>query len=655
MSNSAPWSIKGVDKETRERMKQMAQEHGMTLADFLDDLMRAGASRTQESLNNITEESASMVSENIKQEQLKTEIVNTPITLEKNDHTENKPNAVLMSHSINMFSNQSKITDEKPHSESVPNTNILKTSLADAQKEQVDMPLKGIIPEEKLEEKLKVQEKLEEKLKVQEKPTKTKQHHNTQTQKSKPKSSTLKSTVKASHNTNENPSLFHKLTQKIGIETPIITQLSENNITDTIMRERQLRDFMRVQMTEMRDIMGAMFDKKIDKKVQELVHIIANNAGSDEIHKSLDSYVRTEDVLKKEDLHLQFNTFASEIEKNVKALIKAEIDTIYNSYQESLDASLQAQIQANIQYNIEEMQKFNHNILENIDKHLHNITQKTMSHNAFEMGDISAGDMAALSAFQDSTEVLASRIGRIEEVCLMLDNKLSQMQPYNLNHSDDLGFSESSDYVSYMQNMQQKLDNTIQAIPNYLNEALTNNQNKNEMKQIIHTLDILTKKFMGLEKTIQDSNDNNNYMSNSQAKVPSYVSHLDEYEEDDDNEMFENINKKSYVPEAVSDKKDILSDDWDDNENDIREIDDILEHNNDDYGYDVEENDDKDIRNFDRQAFKKGTRKNMANKINQRIQERDDNKFDLKNPKTQMILGGVALCAVIGAVIAVFS
>ncbi len=467
MSQPAPWSIKGVDKETREKMKQMAQSQGMTLADFIDNLMRANTNQSQENLADAIEKITLITSENNK---------NTHINLSDLDIENDEP--------VGLAEKEHEKLNTQTHHLFNATSALLKMTLT----ENDDM-----IPLEKTS--IETQEKS---VVLNETPK------TTAIKKEKPKSTAPKSTAKVAtkvtsklskhskiDTTQSKPDLFHRLTQKIGIETPIITRLSENNITDTIVRERQLRDFMRIQLTEMRDIMGTMFEKKVDEKLHELVKVIAGATGNQAV-QSFDSLLDTESLLKKEDLDSRLKAFSDSIQ-----------DTQYKTAQ-SITQEFQSELE---------------NMVSVLDKQMSDIVQKTNDNRHsehYEGRDISAGDMATFASFQDTAEVLSSRMGRIEEVCVMLDGKLAQIQTYQ-NHDNQNHFNTLKD----------ELHQCMQSIPDYLSKVIAKNNASNEIKEVVKILHSVSKKISFLEESVQNvsASTHNSHIS----KSSDYRNYYDDY------------------------------------------------------------------------------------------------------------------------------
>ena len=63
MTNPAPWSIKGVDKETREKMKQMAMARGVTLADLLDEMLHTSTKMIGQKMSSLSEKTDILTNE----------------------------------------------------------------------------------------------------------------------------------------------------------------------------------------------------------------------------------------------------------------------------------------------------------------------------------------------------------------------------------------------------------------------------------------------------------------------------------------------------------------------------------------------------------------------------------------------------------------
>lgn len=583
MSQPAPWSIKGVDKETREKMKEMAQAHGMTLADFIDNLMRANTNQSKENLTDAIEKITLIASENHKN----TDMNLSDFKIDKNKLT-------------GLFEEKNEQLNTQTHNLFNATSTLSKMALT----ENNDM-----IPLE--ETPIETPEKT---VVLSEIPRTTK------IKKTNPKSTTrvtkkvsTKATPKASNHskidaTQSKPDLFHRLTQKIGIETPILTQLSENNITDTIVRERQLRDFMRVQLTEMRDIMGTMFEKKVDEKLHELVKVIACSTGSQAV-QSFNSVLDTENLLKKEDLDSQLKAFSDSIQ-----------ETHYKMAQ-NITQEFQSELE---------------NMVSQLDKQMTDIVQKTNDNQQFEHyegRDISAGDMAAFSSFQDTAEVLSSRMGRIEEVCVMLDGKLAQIQTY-----------QNNDNQNHFKNFKDDLHQYMQSIPDYLNKAFIKNNANNDIKEVVKILHSVSKKISFLEESVQ------NFSVTTQTKQSThdnYSSKLGDYSNDDDDDILETIKDINNFNKN-NDTDDSLDNDWEDGDeenarfNRLHVKQDIYdEDDEDDDNYNDDDDNINEIRKFDRAAMLKGVKKSK-NKDNIRTHKKPP-LFKFYNRKNLIIAGSVGI------------
>jgi hypothetical protein len=602
MIQPAPWSIKGVDKETREKMKQMAQSQGMTLADFIDNLMHENRSNSKENLTDAIEKITFTGSEPHNSTPINSSDLGIKdpeiIGLSKEEHE--KLNT--QTHSLfNATSALSKMgLTENNHA--IPMLRIDDTNNSDNGNKKYCESLE----EKSIETKRNIA--------VLNETPKT-----IEIKKEKPKSTTkathkvpAKVTSKVNKHskidtTQSKPDLFHRLTQKIGIETPILTQLSENNITDTIVRERQLRDFMRIQLTEMRDIMGTMFEKKVDEKLHELVKFIAGSTGNQAV-QSFDYSLDAENLLKKQDLDLQLEAFSDDIQQNQHKMVQS----IKQEFQSELE-----------------------NMVCALDKQMSEIVQKTSDNHHYEGRDISAGDIAAFASFQDTAEVLSSRMGRIEEVCVMLDGKLAQIQTYQHNNNQN-----------HFKNFQDELQRCMQSIPEYIGKAITKNNTSNEIKEVVKILHSVSKKLSFLEQSVQ--NFSVATATQSQSTHDSYTSKLSDYRDDDSHddilEAIKDINK--FHKHNNHEDSLELDNDWEDSEEDKPRFNklhlkqNIYDEDDDDYNDDDNDNI-NEIRKFDRNAMLKGV-KNSKNKDGMRKNKKSPS-FDFNNRKNLMIAGGVGI------------
>lgn len=637
MSHPAPWSIKGVDKETREKMKQMAQSQGMTLADFLDTLMHESTSHTKDSLDDATKTSNLMVSENDKNQETLTLNQNNA-TLKTKDNTINttETRPLMTSRADNIISKTAK---EMPETAVTKHSTVTHTTQPSISDTKIDTHKNAVMPLRASPPKTQKKE-IEKPVAKNPSRTKAKQPSLTKSVKSKHDKNTSMDTMQSKTD------LFHKLTQKIGIETPVITQLSENNITDTIIRERQLRDFMRVQMTEMRDLIGVMFESQIDKKIHELIHVIASGMDNHD-GQSLSFLLDSQNVLKKEDLDAQFNLFSDMIENSLLERIKQEFQSEFELITHNIDKHMSDIIEKTMdnQHNhandlsIDHMEAFEANLLQkikqefqsefkiithNIDKQMSDIIEKTINSQYHEIRDLSAGDIATVSAFQDTAKILSSRMGRIEDVCVMLDNKLSQIQTHH--HTNQHNNNE-------VQSIKDDLERYMQLIPDYMNKIVTRNSNSADIKVIMNTLNAVSKRLSHLETSVQ----NVSSTSTNNHSEPHHQSHEEEEEDDYNDNALEVVTK---TPRQHNHD----DDDWGDTQDDTYDFNDAEKrHFLDKVNYGTNDDNMNDIRKFDRNAILKGVknsqeRANDTDNINSK-----KSFFNLNKSKQILIVSGVTV------------
>ncbi|MFT6072406.1 MAG: hypothetical protein ACJARD_000511 [Alphaproteobacteria bacterium] len=553
MSQPAPWSIKGVDKETREKMKKMAHNQGMTLADFLDNLMKSSTQHITNSINDIGEESQIL----------------------SNDQPE--------------LGNAQSVTISEPKQE--PEAQIEAPTapplLLSAPSKSEILPIIKEKEAEKPKRSYNLKPKTSVKMAIKATPAKTSPRKN------KAKANPLSFSTNNTQKTPQPQSgIFQQLTQKIGIETPSITELSDNSLTDTITRERHLRDMMRVQMTEMRDIFGTIIETKIDEKFREFIPSLQEKIAASITEISFDG----ENILKKQDLQHALIHFSDSIQNHFLHMIKQEFSVLSENTENYFD-----QI-------IKDMRHINETIL----GHIENTKVMNLHHIA---DDFSGGDIAAFSALQDSADVLSGRIGRIEEVCLMLDDKLSHLQiPH---YAEESNGAQSSEYINNMRAVKDELEGYVKSIPSYLDKIVSTSKSEDNSK-IVTTLHSVSNRLLQLESLVQNL---------SQPKKQPIDEPHNQYTQPDPDPY---NSPPEMDHDNVNNINEIMSDDWEDDDAEEDEAimgGNFLEEIHDDHHGD----DSDDIRNIDKQTLLKNARLNVENQINNRSKKISKDVFNTKN------------------------
>lgn len=532
------------------------------------------------------------------------------------------------------------------------------------------------------------------------KPSPTKTVESRSRSKTPSKSSNTKKNVKkpqASKVTNSvnNNDLFLKLTQKIGIKEPVISQLSDVQVSDTIMRERQLRDFMRIQITEMRDIMEAMFEQKITEKFPNASN--DKDDANDSSSHALFSEEATEKILTRfeEKIEEKLEQFLEYLINNPVTPnpenINVDTDAIVNVLEEKIDGKLQnflmrfehlhanssysdddddsdsndsksynRGVQSNIsflsnlsddidqklsekfQYLVNNIEQINLTLIDNIDNRIEDTLQRLLQNHFSESDVMSAGDRASFSSLQDSTSVLSSRMERLEDVCMELDDKLSQIQS-NYNNSDS--HSDASEHLESIRTIKDELEMYMKSIPEYMNNAIAKSTNKDDMRSVIDTLNSLSKRLLTLEKNIHtdamnnkktdevenktkknfvqqdyDINQNDDNDDNNDNSSLFNIDYSSDDDDDDDNHRRSSQKNKNSIHNEPSNPMDR---DWEDDSDDEPDFMQKIDNKNNDYD-DSDEEDTRDPRNIDRKKFLKDVRKNVESTISKRENERNE-------------------------------
>lgn len=336
MANSVPWSIKGVDKKTREKMKQLAFDRGITLADLLNEM-----------LNNV---GSQLVTKDIPE----------------------------IAHQM-----QVQVASTKPER--------LEKSVA-AQSAQDDSVV--MVQETPVQEPVKVKENLSEKT----------------------------------------SQIFNNLVQKIGGDTPVIAkELSDNDMTETIMRERHMRDLVRVQMTEMREVIAVNLEKRIDDKMSQFMSEMLQNftipaAGTVATDQPVMPAIDTQNLVKKSDLDAALSRFSEVIQLKTVNSIQSELRIFSDAIEKIIDA-MSAEI---VQMSTLLEQK---NV--NLQSYLQNLPE-----------DIAGNDVAVLALLQENTDIMSNRMQDIEKLCAQVNKKLSSDFSLGEQSEDTAKFVKSLQTIS---------------------------------------------------------------------------------------------------------------------------------------------------------------------------------------------------------------
>ena len=608
MSSPEPSNIDNFDKDTQDKIKQMAQAQGVSLTDFLDGLMK----------------NEPLPKKDISVQQHKMLADTVPQSMKMRLHTLEKVKTDITS-------------------------NVQDISVA-----QATQTNQNVAP--------KTEQPAKEKPQAEQKKILHTKNNASTTSKSMPKKSVRQSSSpkKPEHN------LFNTLTQKIGINTPIISELADSNITDTILRERQLRDFMRIQMTEMRDIMGTLFDKKIDTKLQQFSFRVDDGTGKHIIQQSIMPEIDTSDLLKTEDFNTKFTFFSHTLQKTISENISQELSA-------TIDAMLHKSGEQ-YQFIIDNIQNINDSILENVDKHVKNVIEQTFEKHSLQSENSQANDI--------DTQLLSSRIERIENVCNAFNNKITLMHTdfnnnKNSNLSDDIINNIKAINAELNTELKTEITQAMQSIPEYMEKIIkitnTNNgevhKNNKDNQHILNYLRTVLERLLKLENgvkkisvpqtAVHNPDEANGVNSKHQNQIDLHDIHTEEDEEDDDDNEVD-INDILHHDEKKQNQLDNTADflegnDWDDNDTqDFKKP--SFSNKINSYDDDDDDENENDIRSFDRKAMLKGVRANASSKSSRNT---NSNQSGIKKlmpsgslPQIMLICGGViAILAIVGIII----
>lgn len=521
MSYSEQWNIQNVDADALKKITEIAEAQGTNAHDFLNNLIKNNPATPKETIKEINE------------------AFRTP-TLKRN--------------------NVPEPTTSKDISQNL--SNELKTYSANVEKE-----LRKNTP------RLPVSNTV-----IEKQNTIPKKTQSTKPKETRPKNArTAKRTVKKESSVVKQTSnnLFETLTKKIGIDNTVISQLSSADITDTIMRERQLRDFMRVQMTEMRDIMGAMFEKKVDDKLQQFTHLIELLGNSTTQNGNFGSDIEFNDLLKTDDFNFKLAILADNLQSKILESVNSEfsetINVLYNNNKEQSD---------NIIDNITKLYDL---IIDNLGQQLEAIINQSINgissqllHNSPSM------DNSSIHILQDQTQNLSLRLENIENLCIALDNKLTQM------HLDHVQQSQNSDNQTSPNSdiVKSEFIAITQTLKDYMKEIVDSNNTNQEKNNnnIVNTLKSMSDRLSNLEEGGLETPKPTRYLDNDDHTMPTSYHSYDLESHD----------------EVLNATTNILDSGWDDNDTQN-----LSSHNNNtDSKYNNNISDDS-IRNLDRKSFSK--------------------------------------------------
>lgn len=428
MTNPAPWSIKGVDKETREKMKQMAMAKGMTLADFLDEMLSTSAKLIDKKMSNFSEKSDDFIKN--KEHTSQANDMNQKNMLENQLEPKNKPSQIS--------ENSNSVVNHQP----------------------------------------------------------------------------------------KKPEIFNQLVKKISGDTPLISEeLSHNDINETIMRERHMRDLVRVQMTEMREILVNSLEQRIDEKMSKFM----NNVVSSMINVTDETSGITIDTnifLKKEDLHEHFERFGQFIDSKIENNIKNEI----SSYSDTMNNIVEV-----ISEDISRIGDILENKYLDIQKMVQNIPQNKSSDDY--------NDQNMSSMLQENFDLLLNRIKQIEDNCIVLDHKLSDIQ-MNTHDSD---YQDTTVQTNQIQPLKEEIEKYFELNLQYIDKAVSSLQT-NENPQITKSLQAVSNRLIHLEKMLQ----------NFEAQ-PNTKSHEENEELELQNEMLTTLSNSATSSKYMEEDHDFLT------------------------------------------------------------------------------------------------